>query len=86
MSVLCCGYAFKRRNTVAWALWRKLPMSTATEILSAILEKPTDITHVSSLVTADVFLLALSFATGTPFRSGGSWTLKSNPDGEEVAI
>jgi uncharacterized protein len=27
-----------------------------------------------------------TFATGASFRSGGSWTFRSQPDGEEVAI
>ena len=27
-----------------------------------------------------------TFATGASFRSGGSWTFRSNPDGETVAI
>jgi len=27
-----------------------------------------------------------TFATGTSFRSGGSWTFKSNPSGEVITI
>ena len=27
-----------------------------------------------------------TFATGASFRSGGSWTFRSNPDGDEVSI
>jgi uncharacterized protein len=35
---------------------------SATEILSAILEKPTDLSHVSSLVSADVTYVSLNYS------------------------
>jgi hypothetical protein len=37
-------------------------MLSATEILSAILEKPTDLPHVCSLVTADVTYVSLNYS------------------------
>jgi uncharacterized protein len=37
-------------------------MRSPTEILSAILEKPTDISHISSLVTADVTYVSLNYS------------------------
>lgn len=39
----------------------------------------------NSKVTYMMFLED-SFATAASFRSGGSWTVRSNPDGEEVVV
>jgi hypothetical protein len=76
-------------------------MLSPTEVLAAILDRPTDIAHVRSLVTPDVTYVSLNysnpdlkrimiledtFATSASFRSGGSWTFESDPNGERAVI
>jgi len=40
---------------------RRSPMLSASEVLSTILEKPTDLEHVRSLVTDDVTYVSLNY-------------------------
>jgi ketosteroid isomerase-like protein len=42
-------------------LQKETPMLTAAEVLSAILEKPTDLDHVRALVTDDVTYVSLNY-------------------------
>ena len=41
-------------------------MLSPTEILSAILDKPTDIDHVRSLVTPDITYVSLNYSNPDP--------------------
>jgi hypothetical protein len=76
-------------------------MLSPTEILSAILNKPTAIDQIRSHVVTSPFTVIAkcqegrchylqfmedSFATGASFPSGGAWTFRSNPNGEQIEI